>query len=231
MSARDEDFFAPNQEHGIDRQLEDGIRGFLIDTYFWQGEYQLCHGSCEIGFTPASEGLGHLRDFLAANPDEVIAIIFQNAISPAETVEMLELVGLDSMVMQPRTDGWPTLAELIDNGERILVTLESGSGPDWLPRAWDVFFDTQYSFSDESQFNCAVNRGSADNSLHLLNHWLQDPLPLPELGARANSYETLWARLEQCEAEGVFPNILAVDFYETGDLFQVVAELNAADAE
>ncbi len=231
MAARDEDFLAPNQEHGIDRQLEDGIRGFLIDTYFWRGEYQLCHGSCEIGSTPATEGLGHIREFLAANPDEVIAIIFQNGISPEETAEMLELVELDSMLMQPREEAWPTLAELIDGGERILVTLESGSGGERLPNAWEVFFDTQYSFSDESQFNCAVNRGAADNSLHLLNHWLQDPLPLPELGARANAYETLRARVDECESEGVFPNLLAVDFYETGDLFEVVAELNAPDPQ
>lgn len=231
MSARDEDFFAPNQEHGIDRQLEDGIRGFLIDTYFWQGEYQLCHGTCEIGSTTAAVGLGYLRDFLVANPDEVIAIIFQNAISPEQTVEMMEAAQLDSLVMQPRTGPWPTLAELIDNNERILVTLESGSGPDWLPRAWDVYFDTRYSFSEESQFNCAVNRGSGDNPLHLLNHWLQDPLPLPELGARANAYETLRARVDQCAEQDVFPNLIAVDFYETGDLFEIVAELNAPDAK
>ena len=37
--------------------------------------------------------------------------------------------------------------------------------------------------------------------------------------------------LRQCQRErGRLPNILAVDFYRSGDLFEVVAELNGVTA-
>ena len=227
MAARDADFVAPNHEFGIARQLDDGIRAMLLDTYRWRDEYYLCHGHCRLGATPASEGLGEIRAFLDSNPDEVLVIIFQNAITPEETVEMLEAADLVRFAMTPRATDWPTVAELIDAGERMLVTLESGAGPPWLPHAWDVFFDSPYSFSSPDQFTCETNRGASDNSLHLLNHWLADPLPMPELGAEANTYEQLSARVASCRSVGVFPNVVAVDFYDTGALFDVVAELNA----
>ena len=231
MSAREQDFFAPNHEFGIERQLQDGIRAMLIDTYFWREDFYFCHGACEIGATLASEGLGWIRSFLDENPDEVLAIIFQNAISPEETVQILDNADLTRFVMTPRDSEWPTVAELIDQNERLLVTLESGAGPPWLPHAWDVFFDTPYSFSSADQFTCDTNRGSSENSLHLLNHWLADPLPTPPLGELANSYQQLSARVAECQSVGVFPNVVAVDFYDTGALFEVVAELNEEASE
>lgn len=231
MASRENDFFAPNHEFGIAQQLEDGVRAMLLDTYFWEEEFYFCHGYCELGATLAAEGLGTIRTFLEDNPDELLVIIFQNGISPEETVEMLDAAQLTQYAMIPREADWPTAGELIDAGERLLMTLEFGAGPEWLPNAWDVFVDTPYSFSSPDEFTCEANRGSADNGLHLLNHWLSNPLPTPELGAIANTYEQLSARVEVCRSVGVFPNVVAVDFYATGALFEVVAELNAENAE
>ena len=231
MSAREDEFFAPNHEFGIERQLEDGIRAMLIDTYFWREDFYFCHGACEIGATRASDGLGTIRTFLDENPDEVLAIIFQNAISADQTVEMLDAAGLTELVMTPPEGVWPTVGQLIDANERLLVTLEAGAGPEWLPHAWDVFFDTPYSFSSADEFTCETNRGAPENSLHLLNHWLADPLPTPPLAAQANAYELLSARVAECRGVGVFPNVVAVDFYDTGALFEVVAELNAESSQ
>lgn len=231
MSAREEDFFAPNQEYGIARQLADGIRGFLIDTYEVAGEYLLCHASCRIGSTPAVEGLGVIAEFLEAHPDEFVAIIFQNGISPAQSAELAELSGLAAMAFTPPEPGeaWPTLAAALDAGQRVLMTLESGSADEpWLPNAWSVFFDTPYTFASQEAFDCSVNRGRSSNALYLVNHWIQDPITRPDLAERANAREVLLARVAACTVEtGRQPNVLAVDFYDRGDLFEVVAELNA----
>jgi hypothetical protein len=160
-----------------------------------------------------------------------LVIIFQNAVSPEETVDLLEDAELTQYVMTPRVADWPTVAELIDSSERLLITLEAGAGPAWLAHAWDVFFDTPYSFSSADQFTCETNRGAPENGLHLLNHWLADPLPTPELSNLANSYALLSARVAECRSVGVFPNVVAVDFYDTGALFDVVAELNAESSQ
>lgn len=42
-----------------------------------------------------------------------------------------------------------------------------------------------------------------------------------------NSYDFLLKRARQCQEERkMVPNLIAVDFYKTGNLFQVVATLN-----
>ena len=69
------------------------------------------------------------------------------------------------------------------------------------------------------------DRGLDDAPLLLLNHWVSPPSP--ELATEANSEEVLLARAERCsELRGQPVNLVAVDFYENGDLLATVDELN-----
>ena len=62
----------------------------------------------------------------------------------------------------------------------------------------------------------------------MINHWIEStPTPLPSNAAIVNAYDFLLARAEQCAKERKhIPNIIAVDFYGTGDLMRVVDTLN-----
>ena len=64
-----------------------------------------------------------------------------------------------------------------------------------------------------------------------MNHWIDTtPTPKPSNAAIVNAYDFLLARAEKCEAErNHIPNIIAVDFYRTGDLLRVVNKLNGVD--
>ena len=54
--------------------------------------------------------------------------------------------------------------------------------------------------------------------------------PLPSDAAVLNAYDFLLGRARQCEAErGRFQNLIAVNFYEVGDVFRVVDALNGLD--
>ena len=45
-----------------------------------------------------------------------------------------------------------------------------------------------------------------------------------------NAYDVLMPRAEQCMQErGLLPNIIAVDFYDQGDLLKVAQDLNERD--
>jgi hypothetical protein len=61
-----------------------------------------------------------------------------------------------------------------------------------------------------------------------VNHWIQTaPAPLPSNAEIVNAYDLLLKRARACERErGMIPNLVAVDFYGTGDLFKVVRTLN-----
>lgn len=230
MSSKEDGFAGPNQNYGLQRQLDDGIRAFLLDTHRQGDKIRFCHSKCAFGATDATEQLGILRDFLDSNPDEFIVIIFEDAVSVEDTQTILEASRLDELAWQAPPDPrqWPTLGELLENGHQLLVTLESGrSGSVISHAAWELYFDTPYTFEEVSDFSCRLNRGSTSNPLFLVNHWLGRPLPMPSLADEANNLEVLWERVQECQAEhGQLPNIVAVDFYDQGALLEVVDRLN-----
>ena len=61
-----------------------------------------------------------------------------------------------------------------------------------------------------------------------MNHWVTtDPLPRPSDAAKVNAREPLLRRARVCErVRGQLPNLIAVNFFGQGDLFEVVDELN-----
>lgn len=228
MSNADAGWVFPNQKHGITRQLEDGIRGLMLDTYRWEGELWLCHGYCELGAQRLSDGLGELADFLETHPQEVIQIIFQDAIPIEDTRAALDAAGLAERLHPWALGQDPSLQELIDRQENLVVGLESGQSDTLgLHAAWALWMDTPYSFQSPADFSCTLNRGQEENSLFLVNHWLSTPLPSPKSGEAVNVAEVLEARARMCaETWGRTINFLGVDFYDRGDLLEVVDRLN-----
>lgn len=230
MSNGDEGWLAPNQQHPPRQQLEDGIRGMLLDTYLVDGVPTLCHSYCDFGSTPLADVLGELRDFLDAHPRELVTLVFQDALSVDDTVSALDDAGLaDRLVTAPDAgEAWPTLGALLDDGQQLLTTRESsGDGPATYRPFYDLGFDTPYSFASVDDFSCDLLRGSADHPLFLLNHWLSTPLPTRDGAADANRADVLARRIADCTAAfGRGPSLVAVDHYDVGDLFEVVDAVN-----
>lgn len=230
MSSEDDGWAVPNQVHGIARQLEDGIRVFLIDTHEDKGELYLCHSACMLGEIPLGDALGLYEKFLTLHPNELITLIIEDHISAEQTAAAFDASGLTKFAyVHPEGAGFPTLREMIASGKRLLVTAESGGPPpDWYQNAYQsLTWDTPYSFKTPADFSCALNRGKAGNPLFLLNHWLEDPFASQEKSAEANAYELLYGRAKQCwDESGRIPNFVAVNHYSVGELFRVVDALN-----
>lgn len=234
VAATDDGFSPLNANHvqGVEAQLEAGVRGLLLDvTYDDAGDTALCHGRCSLGSRPHVEVMAALEGFLADHPREVVAIIYQDSVDPADVQADYETTGLiDRVFTKIEGEPWPTLREMIDADTRLVVTAEAGGPPPpWYHHVWDLAWDTPYTFTSPEEFSCELNRGSMDNELMLLNHWLSTEagLPAPSSAAVANAYDVLHARAVACtEAAGRSPTFVAVDFHETGDLFAVVHALN-----
>jgi hypothetical protein len=242
MSNADEGWVLPNQTHGIQRQLDDGIRGMMLDTHYLDLERDrtararapeipavdqayLCHGECAFGRTRLVDGLCTITRFLDAHPGEVFSIIFENGITDADTDAVMRASGLTDYVYTHTAGApWPTLREMIDSGKRVVVFTENGGGdPPYLHPAWSRIWDTPYTFEEQSDFTCKKNRGETSNALFLLNHWLGRPASDIALAREVNVAPVLGARVDQCTREaGRPPTFIGVDFYEVGDLFAVV---------
>ena len=220
-----------NQTYGIKQQLDDGIRAMMLDVTYDNGETVLCHGPCNLGKTPHAEALAWFADWLADNPREVLIFLYQDSIEISDLEQDYMNAGLQDITIALDLNApLPTLQELIDQNDRILVTTERATPPpDWVHHLWTVAWDTPYSFDTVADFRCELNRGDDTNPLFLMNHWLSGPYGVPSQDEAqiANQYEVLMTRAQECrERAGQQPNFIAVDWYREGDLFRVVSELN-----
>jgi hypothetical protein len=267
----------PNQSATIKEQLEDGVRGFLVDIHYGiptgdaiktvidssgtslakyeaevgpegmeaalrirnritgeergEKDVYMCHGFCELGALRFIPMLEEMRDFLAANPGEVIVIVLQDeSVSAADIERCFEESGLIDFVYRGPMGPWPTLRELAETDQRVIVMTENlKSGLPWIRNAFEVLQETPYTFHDPSQFTNRANRGGPGGTLFLLNHWIEStPMPKPSNAAIVNAHDFLLKRIRAFAKErGHIPNLVAVDFYRQGDLVAVTRELNS----
>lgn len=220
-------------KEGYDAALR--IRNRLVGVDEGRANLYLCHGFCELGAYLLTPLLAEIRSFLVGHPDEVLIFIIEDYASPAEIAKAFDESGLTEFVYQgPGQPNWPTLRELIQSRRRVIVFLESGRpGVAWLRPAFSSVRETPYTFHSPNEFTCIANRGGNGGSLFLLNHWIDTtPAPRPSNAAIVNSFPVLSTRALQCAKErDHLPNIVAVDFYRTGDLFRVVDQLNRVPVE
>ena len=198
-----------------------------------RGAY-LCHGFCELGSQPLVDVLREVRDFLVRHPQEVLVMVIEDYVPPSDLEVAFTESGLvDFVYRSPLGPPWPTLGEMIERGERVLALTESGRpGVAWLHPAFTVVQETPYAFRTPQDMSCRANRGGTSGALFQINNWIETlPAPRPTNAAIVNSYDFLLARAERCWRERKkIPNLLAVDFAETGDLLKVVAALNAKES-
>ncbi len=200
---------------------KDAVRG----TWF-------CHGFCELGAYEVAPALRTIREFLVQHPGEVLILIIEDYVTPEDLERAFAESRLIDFVYRGGTTAWPTLHQLIADGQRVLVFTESGRpGVSWLYPAYESFQETPYAFHAPAEMSCAPNRGGPKGALFLLNHWIETtPTPRPSNAAVVNAYDFLLARARRCQRERRrLPNVIAVDFYATGDLLRVARTLNGTD--
>jgi hypothetical protein len=209
------------------------IRDRLVGVDESKHGLYFCHGFCELGAYQVEPALRQIRDYLVIHPDEVLILDIEDYVKPQDLAAAFDKAGLTEFVYKGSTGPpWPTLREMITSGQRVACFLESGKpGVSWLRPAYPSMRETPYAFHKPEEFSCRPNRGGDAGSLFLMNHWIDStPTPKPSNAAVVNAYDFLLARAEQCAQERHhIPNIIAVDFYRTGDLLRVVNKLNGVD--
>lgn len=209
------------------------IRGRFLGQESGPSGLYFCHGFCELGAYPVVPALEGVRDFMLANPGEVVLIVVEDYVTPQDLASAFQEAGLvDFVYTGPVSRPLPTLRDLIDAGQRLVVFSESGRpGVPWLKPAFASMQETPYTFHKLDDFSCAPNRGGTTPPLFQINHWIETtPAPRPSNAEIVNAYDLLMARARACGDERHrVPNIVAVDFYDVGDLFRVVRTLNGLD--
>jgi len=213
----------------VSAAVADALYRHAVRTRDGQPGAFLCHIHCAFGAQPLVDALTEVRDFLVANPTDVVTLIIQDDITPAETADAFDTAGLTRFVHTQHPGApWPTLGEMIDRGERLVVFAENEDPPPpWYANAFVAMQETPFLFLSPGQFSCATNRGDPRAPLFLMNHWIQRIAPDRTDAVRVNRLDVLVDRARQCQQErGLRPNFLAVNFYDIGDVVRAADVLN-----
>lgn len=234
-SSHEQGYLFPNQAPRLRRQLDDGVRGLMLDLHKENGHVMFCHGPCALGSQDLVEGLVEIRRFLDENPNEVLSFLMEIVgVSPREIEHAFDEACISRYCIEHKPgEPWPTLRQMIDRGKRVVVLTDDKTGEvPWLLPMWRILWDNDWSNRTPQDFDCDCNRGKVTNDLFNLNQFLTNPLPFPGSAVIANDPDALFNRAKTCwEKTGRMPNFITVDHYEIGGLFEAVKRLNTLAAE
>ncbi len=203
-------------------------------------EVYFCHVFCELGATPAVALLSGVKDFLDTHPDEVVILFIEDYVAPeAMAVEFEQAELLEDVYTHDRGEPLPTLRKMIASDRRLFVMAENtGGGTEfpWYHQGFELTQETPFTFHTPAELaaraSCDPNRGTPAAPLFQFNHWVEAIPRSPKTADEVNSRSFMLERARLCtRIRNLLPNILAVDFWDRGNLFEVANLLNGLPAD
>ncbi len=222
-----------NHTFAVPTQLDDGVRAFNIDVYEEEGELIVYHGYRDLGWQPLDDILSEFSDWLAEHPEEVVTLDFQQGAPVDTTADALEAHPLSDFAHTQDLDApWPTLAEMIDGGGRLVLMTSGVTGsPAWLHDKGLLAFGDRTQAETTDDLGCEIDEPPSGHALLQLNNVLTDPIASPDLADQANANPFMIERIERCIEEwGRLPSQISVDYYSRGDSLNNVDQLNGVGA-
>ncbi|GAA0592825.1 hypothetical protein GCM10010394_22630 [Streptomyces crystallinus] len=235
----------PNQSRSIKEQLDDGVRGLMLDTYDPKGTgpVELCHGGTSLCFEEFKSALLTIVNFLQKNPQEVVTVFLENYASQetlSKTItDMLDAKKAGGLLFNPNKYGinsnnWPRLRDMVSDGQRLVMFQDSWSdisvGSGTLMKTWTHTVETKYSYGQDAPSGCEprgeskqlnqnpMSGTSGLTPLFTMNQFSSDNID-PEGASKVVNGARLKSRIEkECkDAAWRNPNFVAVNYYQNSD--------------
>uniref|UniRef100_A0A1D1YQL4 PI-PLC X domain-containing protein At5g67130 n=1 Tax=Anthurium amnicola TaxID=1678845 RepID=A0A1D1YQL4_9ARAE len=223
-----------NQQDTITAQLNNGVRGLMLDMYDFKNDIWLCHsfgGNCYdfTAFQPAINVLREIQTFLEANPTEIVTIFIEDYVtSPQGLTKVFEAAGLTKYWfpvsnMPKNGEDWPLVSDMISRNQRLLVFTSKSAkeATEGIAYEWRYVVENQYGNGGMKAGSCPSRAESSPmntmtKSLVLMNYFPDAPNLVT--ACRDNS-APLIAMLNTCHniSNNRWANFVAVDFYKRSD--------------
>lgn len=215
----------PCQTYGIKRQLEDGIRGFMLDVYEHNEQLLVYHSKKVLGSQTLKDLLIVYKDWMQQHPNEVVAIIFENHVRPERLLKEINACGLNEKLIRIHKNGpMPDASEVLLKGQQLLAFTEYSTDtmPDELLAAWQLIWDTPWNIPPNSEMPNQVGRGSKSNPFFLMNHWINRGKPTREDAVMMNDESFLKQRITDLYSKHkTYPNFVGVNYHQIGSVVKV----------
>jgi hypothetical protein len=234
----------------LTKQLDHGVRAFLLDIHLHKNSIVLSHGGTHGLYSLLKKGpfqtlasaLLLLQQFIEQNPKEVITIFLENFVDNDHLVqEINNQPNFSSLLLThihwnpaEHDNQWPTLKWMQKHNKRIIIFNEdkSHSRPitnnDPFYSIWHHVIESQYGTTN---IKCACKQrresqklNQCERSLFLLNFFGTFSISKSK---RKNSYKILKSYIDKAKkVTDKKPNWLALDFVEQGNGLEIINELN-----
>ena len=220
MNNKEDGWVLPNQTFSLKHQLEQGIHAQMWDVWMDKNQVVLQHGAglaSLLGQSDLAPALAGLKTYLDKNKEAVITLIFESYVPALRLAQEIEKAGLEPYAhTQIVGEKWPTLQEMRAKNRRLVLFVDrhEADAPSWLLPLWKHAFDTPWEASKPEDLKNTVKRGSPQNSLLIVNHFLASPFPSPENSLKANQPDFIQKRFADIEKTLEHrPNFWVLDFY------------------
>ena len=147
-------------------KVAERLRNELVEAAPGEARPYLCHVLCELGAIELTAALGELRGFLDTHPDEVVILFIQDVVTPEDAAREFERSGLDRYTYAHEIGApFPTMRELIESNQRLIVLGETQAGGaelPWYQAAFELVQETPFSFKSAEELaegaSCRPNR-------------------------------------------------------------------------
>ncbi|KVI10786.1 Phospholipase C, phosphatidylinositol-specific, X domain-containing protein [Cynara cardunculus var. scolymus] len=243
-----------NQQDSVSSQLNNGVRGLMLDLYDFENDIWLCHsfgGKCfnYTAYQPAINVLKEVRDFLEKNPTEIVTIIIEDYVtSPNGLSNVFNAAGLRKFwfpASRMPSDGrdWPTVDSMVRQNLRLVVFTSKSSKEktEGIAYEWKYLYDCSKwteiaDGTDGMKSGLCPNRAESaamntkSRSLVLLNYFPDTPDITQS--CKYNS-APLISMMNTCHdlAGKRWPNFIAVDFYKRSNGGGAPAAVDMANGE
>ncbi|XP_065872666.1 PI-PLC X domain-containing protein At5g67130-like [Euphorbia lathyris] len=223
-----------NQQDTVTSQLQNGVRGLMLDMYDFENDIWLCHsfgGKCYnfTAFQPAINVMKEIQVFLEANPSEIITIFIEDYVStPKGLTNLFNAAGLRKywfpVSQMPKNGGnWPTVDDMAKKNQRLVVFTSKSAkeASEGIAYNWRYVIENQYGNGGMIANSCPNRSESAamnttSRSLILVNYF---PDRADVTQACKHNSAPLMDMVNTCyaAASNRWPNFITVDFYMRSD--------------
>lgn len=246
-NANHDDILVPNHEAPLEKALEAGYRGLMLDVCKCDDQITFCHSVCGLGPRDATEVFTNINSFLDDNPTELVILNFEMSADDPTPQEIWNVISpiTDFRRKVYNHDGgqWPTMRELLANNHQVLLfehnsKLDCTNGGVGCAARIESFF--QYAVENPWDFDsiaslentdvsCAEDRGSGSReNFFSVNGFITGTFgPSKSAANTVNQRDFINNQIQKCEKVTKHKvNFYNIDFWQRGDLLSVTQEIN-----